>query len=374
MTSLKASICVAIYNNVNNLKNLFYSIDSSYPQHHQDTEFIVYNDGSTVKGIHEELENFCNSKKIRYIYSTENKGVAYAWNRLTEAANSEIIILLNDDLRVYTENWLDHITYTFENNDRIGIVYWCQRQIDSHTGVFTEYTKDSSILLSRNNPYPYLRHNFCGAFFSFRKSVWSQIIQPDGSIGFWEDLLSYGEEIDLSSEFLNRGYLILQLPTITFEHLRSQTFTANSEKTLRKNLSRYLPLEKFHQTLLEFPDCFELTSKELLVLKTVSHMKEGTSLVKNILRLQESKMYRIPRLDYSMAMLLAKWKHRAILGFDGEEYLIKLYSTGYPSALQDAIRNKSIHSPKNICFMQNNGAKKTLQLEECINYSQESML
>lgn len=375
MNSLKASICVSIYNNVNNFKNLFYSISSNYSDHDRETEFIVYNDGSTAKGVHEELQDFCHSKRIRYIYSTENRGVAHAWNRLTEAASSEIVILLNDDLRTYTKDWIDHIIYTFENNEQIGLVYWCQRQIDSLTGAFTGYTKDSWNLLCRDKQYPYLRHGFCGAFFSFRKSIWGQIIQPDGSIGFWEDLLSYGEEIDFSAEFLNRGYLIIQLPTVIFEHLRSQTFTGNPEKRLRTSLSHYLSVDEFYQYLLKFPDCFELSAKELFSLQIAGNLNIGKlSILKNILRLRDSKIYRVPRLDYSMAMLLKKWKNKTILGFDGENYLHKLYLTGYSSALQDAIQSKVLTPPETIFFLDQQRIEKNLSFEECIDYSQASLI
>lgn len=373
MSSLRVSICVPIFNNANNFKNLFYSVIRNCSLD-DEVEFLVYNDGSTVAGVHEELEDFCALRGIRYLYNEENKGVAYAWNRLTEAASSELIILLNDDLRGYSENWIDHIKYTFANNNRVGIVYWCQRQINPLSGAFTGYTKDSARMLSTKNRYACLRHGFCGAFFAFRKSVWAQISQPDNSIGFWEDLLSYGEEIDFSSEFLNRGYLILQLP-ITFEHLRSQTFIANPEKRLRKSLSRYLTLEEFHKTLLNYSDCFELSGTDITLLKIGKFLNQKKSiLIDNFPKIGTSRVYKVLRLDYSMAMLLKKWGDQNIIGFNGGKYLKKIYMTGYPSALQDAMFSNEFVPPQEIYFLDNDKSPKKLNIEQCIDYSPESLI
>lgn len=368
----KLSVCVSIYNNANNFKNLFYSITSDFYNYAENIEFIVYNDGSTVEGIHEEVEKFCDSKGIKYIHNAANRGVAHAWNRLTEAASSEIVVLLNDDTRLCTKNWIDHIRFAFEKNEQVGIIYWCQRRIDSNTGVFKGYTKDSLNLLSRMNYYPYMRHCFSGAFFAFRKEVWAKVIQPDNSVGFWEDLLSYGEEVDLSSEFLNRGYSIIQLPTITFEHFSSQTFQTNPEKKLRKILSDYLPLENFHKILLKFPHHFKLSDRELFLLKMSTRWKH-TSIFRNIFKIKDCKIYNISRLDYSRAMLLKKWGNRHILGFDGSEYLDKMYSTGYPSALKIALKNNKFSPPEKIYILDDKMIESILEFEDCINHSSESL-
>lgn len=368
MVSSKVSICVPIYNNANNFKNLFYSISSNSPNYEKDINFIVYNDGSTIEGIHEEVKDFCSSKGIQYIYSKYNKGVSYAWNRLTETADSEIVILLNDDVRVHSKNWIDHIKYVFNNNSKVGIVYWCQKLIDSLSGVAKGYTKDSIRLLSRQEQYPYLRHNLCGAFFAFRKSIWNQIIQPDHSIGFWEDLVSYGEEIDFSSESHNLGYSILQLPII-FEHFRSQTFVANPEKRLRESLSRYLILKDFNEILASYPNCFGLSRKDLLLLQM---SKLGIGEIFPLLK--KSRIYNISRLDYSLAMLLKKWKGRKIFGFDGTEYLEKMYLTGYSSALEDALKHNELSLSKSIHFLDINQSPVFVDAKACIDHSKESLV
>lgn len=91
MTSYNVSICIPIYNNANNFKNLFYSIDRNILKDKNGLELIVYNDGSTIEGVHEEAKDFCATKGIKYIYNVSNNGVAYAWNRLTDAAKNEVV-------------------------------------------------------------------------------------------------------------------------------------------------------------------------------------------------------------------------------------------------------------------------------------------
>jgi GT2 family glycosyltransferase len=371
VNSSKVSIGVPIYNNILNFKDLFSSINSSC-QNREGIEFIVYNDGSTVKGLHEELESFCLRKGIKYIYNKQNKGVAFAWNRLTEAASNDIIILLNDDVRVYSENWIDPIRFIFENNEKIGLIYWAQRQINL-LGVFTGHTYDSEKLLTRKTPYPGLRFGFCGAFFSFRKSIWQNITQPDSSIGFWEDLLSYGEEIDFSAEILNQGYLILQLP-ILFEHIRSQTFSANPEKKMRNHLSSFLPLNDFHEILLDSSDCFELSRKDKILLKSSKFIdfSRYSRILKKLPKLRTSGTLNVARLDYSMAMLLKKWNNRKILGFDGKEYLQKVYTTGYPQALRIAIEQNYICLPEVIQILDNDKTK--VDIKECIDFWEDNFI
>src|SRR4029077_9628836 len=79
--------------------------------------------------------------------------------------------------------------------------------------------------------------------------------QPDGSVGFWEDLLAYGEEVDFSSECNIRGMHILQLPVV-WEHMQSQTFTSNPAQLIRPKLSPYLDEANYGRLTRTYPRIF----------------------------------------------------------------------------------------------------------------------
>ena len=336
MRTCSVSICIPIYNNVRNFKSLIDSIRATGWLQVHDHEILVYNDGSTLSGVDDEARAFCSLNGIRYLSGAINRGVPYSWNMLCEAASSEIIVLVNDDLRCGSENWIRPILFSFSENDRLGIVYWCQRLIDPATGLPRRLTTDSLRLLEQGDRLPVLRHNFCGAFFSYRKSIWNSIKQPDGSTGFWNDLVSYGEEFDLSAETLNRGYFILQLPAV-WDHLHSQTFLSNPDKKLRVALSPYLTLEEFRHSAGSKP----------------SPRRSAGNALRRLARLltrNRKSQDNVSALDYSMAMLHKKWTSRTILGMDAPWFLAQMRLDGFPMALRSAIEAGTFTAPDTIAF------------------------
>src|SRR5262249_25089403 len=154
------------------------------------------------------------------------------------------------------KGWFDDVLSVFDLNSTLGIAYWCQKQVNSASGITRGFTPDSSYFIQSGITHPLLRKNFCGAFFAFRKSLWEDIRQPYGSVGFWEDLQAYGEEIDFSSECHIRDMQILQLPVV-WEHLQSQTFVSNPSQRIRPSLSAYLDEAEYARLRRSYPSIFE---------------------------------------------------------------------------------------------------------------------
>jgi hypothetical protein len=315
---------VSIYNTIDNFKKLYQSLISNCSAARHDLEFLLHDDGSTKPTVTKEAFEFCTQHKIRFISSPTNRGVAASWNTLCQQAGSNIIALLNDDLLCGSEDWVGEIISYFNDNPRLGIVYWCQRIVDPKTGNVERLTADSIHTIEAGKPL--LRHNFCGAYFAFRRSIWQDVVQPDGSRGFWEDVNTYGEEFDFSAETLKRGYFILQLP-FTWDHLHSQTFAANPNKLKRSSYSTYLSAEEFARFCGIQPRPF---------------------LVRALRQIVQKAKVEIPMLDYSQAMLQKKWRNKTILGFEGEKFLQQMRSDGFPSALRIAMERGSFSLPDKI--------------------------
>lgn len=321
------SVCVSIYNNIDNFKKLYHSLISNCSAVRHQVEFLLHDDGSTKSNVPDEASKFCAEHGIRFIASPVNRGVAASWNTLCQQAGSSIIALLNDDLLCGSEDWVGEILSRFKENPKLGIVYWCQRIVDPKTGNVERLTTDSVRTIQAGKPL--LRHNFCGAYFAFRRSIWQDIKQPDGSIGFWEDTNTYCEEFDLSAETLKRGYFILQLPFI-WDHLHSQTFAANPNKRIRPSCSNYLPAEEFARFCGIEPRPYLLRVMQQMIRKP---------------------KVEIPMGEYSHAMLQKKWRNQTILGFEGQKFLQQMRVDGFPSALRRALEQGSFSLPDTISGM-----------------------
>jgi len=316
------SVCVSIYNSIENFKKLYHSLISNCSASRHDLEFLLHDDGSTRPSITKEASEFCAERQIRFLAAPVNRGVAASWNTLCQQAESDTIALLNDDLLCSSEDWAGDVLSSFADNPKLGIVYWCQRIVDPKSGNVERLTTDSIRTIEANKPL--LRHNFCGAYFAFRRSIWQDIVQPDGATGFWEDANTYGEEFDFSAETLKRGYFILQLP-FTWDHLHSQTFAANPNKRKRDSYSTYLSAEEFASFCGIKPRPYLLRAMRQMIQKP-----------------------EIPMGEYSQAMLEKKWRNQTILGFEGEKFLKQMRVDGFPSALRIALERGSFSLPDRI--------------------------
>src|SRR5262249_49793944 len=150
------------------------------------------------------------------------------------------------------------------------------------------------------------------AFFAFRKSLWEDVRQPDGSVGFWEDLRAYGEEIDFSSECHIRGMHILQLPVV-WEHLQSRTFASNPSQKMRLNLSPYLNEADYRRLTRTYSGIFGIDDISSYPVRFKTKLLEVVGLSK--------PLRGIAKHDYSRAMVIKKWRDRRILGYPGSEYI-----------------------------------------------------
>jgi glycosyltransferase involved in cell wall biosynthesis len=231
---LKIAIGISVYNNSNNVKNLIHSILAQ--TQFTDYEIVVCDDGSMAE-VSDEVSRFCHSLGIPLIKNSENCGVPYSWNRLTNYFDCQYMVILNDDTRVIYPRWLSDIAFFLDKNSKVGIVDW-RENIIAADGKFLKSTT------SHHEDSPGIKLKPSGPFFAFRKEIWQQIQQPDASIGFWEDLLSYGEEKDIAAEFATRGLCTVQLP-FYMEHFKSQTFNNNPQARLRKTYSPFLSEEEF---------------------------------------------------------------------------------------------------------------------------------
>lgn len=96
----KVSICVPVYNNVQEVEKLLSSIGQ---QTYTDYEVVITDDSSNME-IEELVERLAD-KKIRYVHNAKNLGHIYNWNEAIKRAEGDYIkIMFSDDWFTYPES------------------------------------------------------------------------------------------------------------------------------------------------------------------------------------------------------------------------------------------------------------------------------
>jgi GT2 family glycosyltransferase len=213
----------------------------------------MLDDGTPDRSYVDKLSELSQEWNIPLIINSENKGIPYSWNRLTEYYDAEYVILLNDDIQVCSADWLNAFLYFMENNKEVGSIGFPIIHIDAMTGQpDKQYTKPDV------NGVPGRVGSPVGCCFGFRKDLWAQVKQPDGSTGFYESIRSFYEEIDFGFELSKMGYSNYMIPCPILEHWGSQTFAKNPELSyceFNDNFSKekYIDIMKKSPTTLPIP-------------------------------------------------------------------------------------------------------------------------
>lgn len=276
--AINPDICIGIptYNDYERIDKGIQSILDNTDFMGRSYEIVVCDDGSAKRDMLHGLRGVCKKHGVRLIEHTQNRGIPSAWNTLTKATNAPYVVLFNDDIRVSDRNWLKAMLFALESNPRVGSVGLPLKQIDAKT--------------EQPNPnYPLPDYNVgigkvgaaVGCSFMFKREAY------DKTTGFWEDLVSFYEEIDFGFQLVANGYMNLMLPYPAVEHWGSQTFTNNQELHLRNIDEDILSRQEYLNILREYSSS--------LTIKYEQHV-------------QLSSWNKAYRMDYARAMFSKKWK------------------------------------------------------------------
>jgi GT2 family glycosyltransferase len=177
---------------------------------------VGLDDGSPLQGARDEAAMACLDNGAEFIQHAENRGIPAAWNSLTRFAETELVVLFNDDIELTDPNWLQAAVFFLENNPIAGAVGWPTINQDPVTKeVYYRQDEDA------------VEPGACGApvgcCFAFRRKDFDEIG------GFWEELISFYEEIDFGFEMWALGRRNYMLPWPALAHWHSQTFARNPE-------------------------------------------------------------------------------------------------------------------------------------------------
>ena len=211
------------------IKSFWQNLDPGF-----NVTLVCCDDGTPDLQALKERRASCQKLNCVLIENGDNKGISATWNTLAGYdLEADLVVIYNDDIRFTAPGWLTRLAYFFEHNEQLGTVGLPLIHDDGY--------KDNDPRWW--NP-PGLVGAATGCDFAIRPSILFSVENPDGSKGFWNDLVSFHEEIHLGFKLAEKGYLSYMLPFPPCHHQGGATFSTNDELVWRKP-SDYLPMDIF---------------------------------------------------------------------------------------------------------------------------------
>lgn len=272
---MKITVGIATYNGADRIKLLLSSIDNyTSNAEKNDISVVVVDDGTPYIENVKRLEIVCNKFNVELIKSSENRGISATWNTLSRAKDSDLIILLNDDIQISHSFWLRNLKYFFECNDNIGHVSYQILQMDPYTGM-----PKLGYAIPDITCLPQFTMTAGGQAFAFLRKVYDEL-----DSGFSEVFTSFYEETNFGYEVSKLGYYSYIIPFPALQHWGSQTFALNEELAFTVPIKEILSFEEY---------------KDLLSPKFSAEKIEPRS----------GKVY---RMEYSRVLFALKWNCKDI--------------------------------------------------------------
>jgi len=203
---MKLSIVIPVFNKWNFTKSCLIDLSMLPKETH---EIIVVDNGSTD----ETNKELSGSTDIVYHRNEENLGFAKACNIGYGRATGDIIMFLNNDIRVQSNhsNWTNAVFEAVEKypNSLIGPT---MGQLDANLN----FVKEANTRLDGNS-------YMSGWCLAAHRNTWKKLDLANGMI-FSEDFFCYYEDTDLSfrARRLKIGFEVIAIPVVHFGKITSK--------------------------------------------------------------------------------------------------------------------------------------------------------
>lgn len=238
------SIIIVTWNGLNHLKTFLPSVVETI---YEDFEIILADNASNDGSVEWVQENYPTVKIASF---DDNYGYTGGNNRALQFAEKEILIFLNNDVKV-DPKWLNGLTKAFDSDNEIAAV---QPKIRSYNEPeYFEYAGAAGGYLDTLG-YPFCRGRLLdtiekdeGQYDSIESIAWASgaalAIQKkvfEELEGFDEDYQFHMEEIDLCWRALNRGHKIIYTPESVVYHLGGGSLPMGSSRKVYFNFRNSL--------------------------------------------------------------------------------------------------------------------------------------
>lgn len=234
----------------------------------------VVDDGSPPRAsrqIRKVCEKWQAHMQLDLLVHEENMGICKSWNDLTQHFNSDIMVLLNDDVLV-AKDWINCLVYFLENNKcgAVSLPFYFIKPEDAPLILkgenvtprdpLTKISAPNKINEIREDMHPGILMCPAGNLFGFRREMYDLVD------GFDERFKSFFEESDLGTKLAQKGYKSYGLTYPMCWHCWSQTFRENPEleagATMKRSHMAYIEKWKVPKEYWEKP--FEYTNPKFM--------------------------------------------------------------------------------------------------------------
>jgi GT2 family glycosyltransferase len=256
---MKIAVVILNWNGVQLLEIFLPSVLQYSPE----ATIYIADNASTDDSISFVLANF---PTVKIVKNDTNLGFAGGYNEALKFIDAELYALVNSDIEV-TENWLQPILKTFENEPETAIVQ--PKILDFKRKDYFEYAGAAGGFIDQYG-YPYCRgrifetlekdngqyNDNCelfwasGACFFIRSSLYKELK------GFDADFFAHQEEIDLCWRAINKGAKIKYNSESVVYHVGGATLQQGNPKKTYLNfrnsllmLTKNLPKDKLYWIL-----------------------------------------------------------------------------------------------------------------------------
>lgn len=217
------------------IQGIFSNLDPQY-----DPTVVLCDDGTPADQIRDRRV-FCSKWNVTLLENGLNLGIPAVWNKLAKFdKDADLLIIFSDGIRIIMPGWITRICYFFQNNENVGTVGF--PLLHRGEGGEEDGYKDGD--KRWHNPVG-LVGAAVGCAFAVRPKDLLSIENPDGSKGFWEDLISFHEEIHMGFKLAEKGLLSYMLPWPPVSYRGGMAFSTHDELIWRNQLSSYLPIDQF---------------------------------------------------------------------------------------------------------------------------------
>lgn len=228
---MKITVVIPNYNGIKYLQNC---LDALQKQTSKEFVVLVVDNGSS-DGSYELLDNYPKVERIRF---EENKGFCGAVNAGIRKANTEYVILLNNDTVVY-EDFIEQLLKAIERDPRIFSV--SAQMLDMYQPEILDDAGDLycalgwAFAIGKGKPAaqydkPYEVFSACGGAVIYRRAVFEQIGYFD------ENHFAYLEDLDIGYRARIYGYRNFYEPSAKVLHAGSG-FSGSRYNEFKVNLS-----------------------------------------------------------------------------------------------------------------------------------------
>ena len=216
MKSPKISVVICTYNRVDLLAHVLCSVaEQSVPP--EQYEIIVI-DNNSIDSTREFVERFNQShSNVRYIYEPQ-QGLSHARNRGWQEAKGEYVAYIDDDARAQ-KDWIETIA-AFTERQPAAVAFGGPYSWFSLKPLPSWFNPSYASWSLGTEERPVKRNEWLkGTNMIYKRSLLQSLNGFDTRLGMTGQSLSYGEEVSLQIQIMDRGFPIFYVPDIRVEHL-----------------------------------------------------------------------------------------------------------------------------------------------------------